>query len=561
MPARPLLAWLHAPVNDRGIHFAQRGNGWEFWSYQRLASLACRAAHGFVEAGVRERDHVCLILRSGPEFVATFFGTILAGAIPSPVAPEIAFQNPDIYAEHLAGIFETARPAKVITHPDLLPGLLDATGNGQPITAFEDLVRPIDEQADMPGRGRAELAMLQFTSGSSARCRAVKVPFEALETNVAAIRRWLHWTEHDPFASWLPLHHDMGLVGALICSVVGQSDLWLLQPEHFIRKPLRYLQCFGAFGATLTVTATFGLDYILRKVHPGALEGLDFSRWKGMVVGAERIGAGALDEFVKLLAPFGFRRRVLRPAYGMAEATLAITGLPMEEEWSGIAVQPSSLSLGSKVVRCTEERGGSVVVGCGRPLDGVTVSIAGEENSPMPDFTVGEIIASGASVAAGYLQHSGAYTLTQFSNGVLRTGDAGFMVEGQLFVLGRLGDSIKVRGMVVFCEDLEVALAGGIGVPRERMAALLGLHQGIPTVVLVFERFQEQWREPAEAIVRGFAPEAVVVLLDAEKGAIARTSSGKPKRRLLWRSFIGGTLPGRIVKPQPAESPLGARID
>jgi acyl-CoA synthetase (AMP-forming)/AMP-acid ligase II len=557
MASRGLLAWLHDPVNDRGIHFARRGKDWDFWTYPRLASLACKAAWGLVETGVREGDVICLILRSGPEFVATFFGAMLAGAIPCPVAPEMAFQDPGGYAEHISTVFETARPSKAVTQRDLLSGIPPSakeTG-GHQMLVFDELLSSIDTPPGFPVRRLADFAMMQFTSGSSAPGRGVKVPFEALEANVEAIRRWLHWTEDDSFASWLPLHHDMGLVGALICSVVGGSDLWLLEPEHFIRNPLRYLQCFGEFGATLTVTATFGLDYILRKIQTKALEGLDFSGWQGMVVGAERIDARSLDEFFKLLSPFGFRRRVLLPAYGMAEATLAITGLPLDEEWTGVAVESSSLSLGRKVVTYGAGNGGHVVVGCGRPLEGLAIAITDDENRPLPDLTVGEIVVRGTSVAAGYLQDSDASALTQFSDGVLRTGDAGFMSDGQLFVLGRLGDSMKVRGRVVFGEDLEVALAG-IGVPRERLAVLLGLYRGSPTAVVVIEKFQNRWQAQVEAIVRYYAPDAAVVLVDGPKGSIGRTSSGKPKRRLLWSAFVAGNLPGRIVGPQATSFPV-----
>ena len=557
MHNRALLAWLHDPRGDHGIRFAQANDNWDFWGYPRLASLACRAAWGLLESGVREGDVICFIFRSGPEFVATLFGAMLAGCIPSPVAPEMAFQDTSLYAEHLSGVFETARPSRVVTHRDLLSSLPDSvkkTGSYQ-VLVFDELVDQIDQAPELPNRRLADLAMLQYTSGSTTHCRGVKVPFEALETNVQAIRHWLRWTEDDPFASWLPLHHDMGLVGALICSVVGNSDLWLLQSEHFVRRPLRYLECFGKFGATLTTTATFGLDYILRKVQPNALEGLDFSGWKGMVVGADRIDARTLDRFFNLLSPFGFQRRVLLPGYGMAEATLAVTGLPLEEEWSAVTVAASSLSLGEKVAITRTPKDGHMVVGCGRTLDGVEIVVTDDEDHPLPDLTVGEIVVRGASVAAGYVQQHDVSILTQLSKGVLRTGDAGFMVDGQLFVLGRLGDSMKVRGCVVFGEDLEVALAG-IGVPRERVAALLGTHKNTATAVVVFERFQTHWQAEAEAIIRRFAPEASVVLVDAPRGTILRTSSGKPKRRLLWRAFVNGTLDGNVIEREPANSPV-----
>ncbi len=559
MASAQLLEWLEDPNPNRGIYFAQSGEGWDLWSYARLAEITRRVAHGLTEGGIGEKDVVCLALRSGPEFVATYFGTILAGAVPAPISPISLLQNPLAYRDYLTDTLAKSRAALLVIHKH--PPVDQSDPAAGAITAkvwtFDDvLARASDRKSRSTGRS-SELAMLQFTSGSSGSRRAVKVPFSALETNINAICRWLQWTHDDSFASWLPLHHDMGLVGALLCSIVSRTDLWLLQAEHFVRNPMRYLRCFGGSGARLTVIPNFALDHILRKVSPEDLVGLEVSQWRGMVIGAERIDPRSLEAFCQLLAPIGFRRSVPLPAYGLAEATLAVTGLPMGEQWVAKSVVASSLRMGSKVVSSAsgDERISHAVVGCGRPLDRVSVSIMNEGRT-LPDGTVGEIVVSGESVTEGYLEARDSPSWTTFSDGRLHTGDAGFLVAGQLFVLGRLGDGIKVHGRIVFAEDLEIDL-GAIGIPRRQVVVLLGFHHGRPTAVVLCETLQQAWTQRMREILRFRVADAVLLLLDAPKDTIVRTSSGKPKRRLLWSYFTAGAFAGFPViseTPSPGAS-------
>jgi acyl-CoA synthetase (AMP-forming)/AMP-acid ligase II len=547
----PLLAWLQAPRNDKGIYFAQTGERWDFWSYARLARLSARAANGLAEAGAEQNDVVSIVLPSGPEFVATFFGAMLAGATSSPLAPPSVFQDSATYAQYVGNIFATARPKIVVSDRRFLHSVAASASVAgvRRALSFDELCPEASQEACWPPPKSAELALLQFTSGSSGRGNAVRVPFGALESNVAAIRRWLRWTSDDPFASWLPLYHDMGLIGALVGATVSRSDLWLLQPEHFIHSPLRYLRCFGEFGARLTVSASFGVNYIARRIRPEALRGLDFSQWRGIVVGAERIDARALHDMYALLSPFGFNRCAFLPAYGLAEATLAVTGLPLGEGWTEAAVHPESLSVGRQVaVAPHPEVTHTPVVGCGRPLNGVEIVIVGNDGQIVPDGWVGEIVARGASVATGYLSAEGSPSSTRFTDAGLQTGDAGFVLEGQLFVCGRLGDSLKVRGRVIFGEDLEAAV-WRLGVPRERVAALLGVHEGAPTAVLILEKLTH-WPLSLEAVIRQHAEGAKIVFVEASRGAILRTTSGKPKRRELWRAFVEGLLPGLVITRQ-----------
>jgi len=187
------------------------------------------------------------MMESGPEFVGAFFGTLLAGAVPSPVARPNAFQNVSIFREHLGGVFRSTEPKLLVVSSCSvkrleLRGLLP---NNTQLVEFEDLVAPDQTNRSWESPDPASLALVQFTSGSRGVGRAVRVSYQALEANIHMIRQWLQWSPEDGFACWLPLYHDMGLVGALLCSVTGQSPLWLLKPEQFIRNPLRYLRCFA----------------------------------------------------------------------------------------------------------------------------------------------------------------------------------------------------------------------------------------------------------------------------------------------------------------------------
>lgn len=532
-----LLDWLDAPGADRGIRFADRDE-WHFWSYHRLAVLCHRMAAGLAARGVRRDDVVVIVQRSGPHFVAAFFGALLAGAVPSPVAPPVAFQTPQRHREHLAGLLAAARPAAVVAGAELLAELAPLAGLAGQRRIFtpEQLL----EDAPTPARDRSpgELALLQFTSGSSGSPRGVRVPFAALESNVAAIRRWLHWTEQDATASWLPVHHDMGLIGCLLTPIVARGDLWLMRPEHFIGRPLRYLRCFAGAGVRQTAMPSFGLEHVVRRVRPEQLEGWDFSGWRAAVIGAERVDPNVLERFHTLLGPHGLAPETLVPAYGLAETTLAATGVPLHTEWREVAVEPASLSPGSPVVHAPAGTGGHRAVSCGRPLDGVEVTVAGEDGVELPDGRVGEIVVGGTSLAAGYTDADPSASLSRFASGRLHSGDAGFRLDGELFVLGRLGDRLTVRGHAVFAEDLEAAL-GEAGLPLRRLAVALGVRRGEPTALVVLEEpTAAAAAATARHVVRRRIEGAAVAVLLGGHGTVPRTSSGKPRRRILWNSLV-----------------------
>ncbi len=550
MAHRRVLAWLEDPDAQHGIKFARRAGEWETWSYAELAVAVRTLASGLVALGVDRGDRVVIVLRGGADFVTALFGVMAAGAVPCPVAPPMLFQDGTTYASHLSGVLAATEPAVIVTAPDFVDRLAVLAPFAKMTTAA-DLIGHGDPDAIPVVRAPEDGALLQFTSGSSGAARGVRVTFDALEANIHAIRHWLGMTAADVTATWLPVHHDMGLIGCVLTPVVNGSDVWVLQPERFLRDPLRYLRCFGEAGATLTAMPVFGLEYIARRVQPASLEGLDFSAWRGLIVGAERIYPSALERFEALLAPFGFRSRAFLPAYGLAEATLAVTGLALEDQWRAVVADPRPVALGAAVWPTAE--GGQAAVGCGRPLAGVQLEMVDEDGESLKEGHLGQIVVRGLSVAAGYvgLRHSASQTT--ISAGTVHTGDAGFVLDGELFVVGRLGDSMKVRGRTVFAEDIEAALIDA-GIPRSRVAVLLGSSPAGARAVILLERAEDSWLALAASVLRRTAEGAKASVLAVPSRTIERTTSGKPKRRLLWRALVDGRLAGVNLPDAPVRT-------
>ncbi|MFD8203427.1 AMP-binding protein [Streptomyces sp. NPDC059701] len=537
---RGLLDWLDDASAERGLYYANRGDGWDFWSYRDLRDLVLRTAAALRARGVGDGDVVALVQRSGPGFVATFFGALAAGATPCTIAPPFAFQRADEYERHAAHLLGTVRPRIAVCDEESqerVRKVAAVTDLPEPVV-FDELVagaEPLEGPLPLP-----ETALVQFTSGSSGFSRGVRISAEALRTNLTGMRRWLGCAPELPAISWLPVHHDMGLVGFLLNVVVTGFDGHMLQPDDFIRSPQRYLRRISEQRIAMTAMPNFGLSYILRRVRPADLEGLRFDSLRCVIIGAERIDPKVLDDVHALLGPHGLDRGALLPAYGSAEATLAVTGLAPGEGWS--TREPDEGDAGSLA--------GTVVVGCGRPLKDRTVTIVSEDGDALPDGQVGEIVVSGVSIAEGYVGDAGTASGTSIGDR-LRTGDAGFLRDGQLFVIGRLGDGLKVNGKMVFAESLETLLHQR-GIPERRVAVLLGVRDGRPTGVAVFAGVQDGWRRAAHEVLSEWLGDAELLAVEVPRGGIAVTSSGKPRRRVIWKALCGGTYE-ETVRPLTAE--------
>jgi fatty-acyl-CoA synthase len=551
-PAGPLLHWLQAPRPGHGLRFAHDG-GWSEHDYPGLAEAVRTLAGRLQGSGLAREDVCCLVLPTGPGFVTGLFATWLAGGTACPIAPPAPFQEDTAYVGQLASVFRAARPAQVLTSSGNQPLVDRALGQA----ALPVPVLLVSDDPPAPGGCRAvapaEVALLQFTSGSSGRPRGVEVTAAGLAANVAGIRDWLGMGPADGTASWLPLYHDMGLIGCLLTPVVNQSTAWLMRPDQFIRDPARWLECLGDGRAVCTASPTFGYAYTVKRVNPGRLAGLDFSRWKAAIVGAEPLDARVLQRFGQLLAPLGFRGFL--PAYGLAEATLLVTGRRRGDAIKIVHPDWSQAAFGERAPLQGQATLGEVsgddlpgwLVSCGRPWPGTEVRILGAGGTPVPDGHLGEIAVRGPSVAKGY---RGGDTVgsSRFDGAELRTGDAGFLLGGELFVAGRIGDSLKVRGRTVYVEDLDVKVRKATGLGPGRAVIVSSASQGRPGVALVAEASPGPWVATALEVLRAeIGPEPSIQVITGSRGLIARGSSGKPRRRHMWQQLQAGRLKGTIA--------------
>lgn len=548
-----LLEWLEDPDAGRGLHFAG-DDGWSSEPYPRLARLVAGTGAELIDLRLPAESRVCIVLPSGLEFVSAFLGTLYAGGTPCPIVPPNILQDPDEYVTHAADIMRAARPALVVADRDLRP-LVNRAAERAGLAQRVQILSFESEGAPPGPRPPAELALLQFTSGSTGPPRGVRVPRESLEGNLEMIWRWLGMTRADGTVSWLPLYHDLGLIGCLLTPIAHQSSLWVMRPEQFVRDPARWLEPLGRGQAVITAAPSFGYGFAARRIPPERLEGLDFSAWRGAVAAADRLDPAAMARFTSRLEPHGFDRRAILPAYGLAEATLAVSALypgavtrALRLDWSSIAFG-EEVAVEDEALVCDPEigDGSGWLLSCGVPHPGVSVSIVDDDGRPLPDGHLGEVAVRGEYLAAGYDGDPGDRAGT-FLDGELRTGDAGFLHRGDLFVVGRMGDSLKVRGRTVYMEAVEARLATATGLSPGRCVVFGGADEDAGTLVALVEEEPGPWVEPAaQALESAAGADAGIKILAGPRGSIERTSSGKPRRRPMWQRLLEQRLEAEVV--------------
>lgn len=558
-----LVDWLDSPDSIRGIRFAAEDGTWSAkTTYAELAADVHTAAARIADAAPAPGQRLLVCCGDPRHFVAAFWGTLVAGHTPTPLMPPTVIADPAAYVRRFAGIADVADPALVLsdaTTTEALGPALEATG-----LAGRTLELDIDsEVAAAPARPPAELSLLQFTSGSTAAPRGTKVTHDNLERNVEMITRWLRWTAESPGISWLPLFHDMGLIGCMITPVIRQSDLWLMTPTTFVRSPETWLDPLGREGVTMTAAPNFGYAYARARLERRDLGGYDFSSWRIAMSGAERIDPRQVSRFIRWLAPHGFRPDAFVPAYGLAEATLAVSGKHAGAPARFLQLEAPTLRLGDRVATGAEAgiddaerigRGEGWIASCGAPVAGVEVAILDAEARPLPEGHLGEIVVRSPSVASGYLNDEAA-TAERFRDGGVHTRDAGFLAGGELFVVGRMADSVKVRGETVYMDDLEARLTARFAIKPGSYVVVGGPRQGDrePVVAMVAELEPGEWSEQcAELLSEAVGGSLTVEVYAGPRGSLMRTSSGKPRRQPMWSALVGGDLPVERIVALPS---------
>ncbi|GAB4217019.1 MAG: hypothetical protein OHK0022_58860 [Roseiflexaceae bacterium] len=505
-------------------------------------------------------ERVLLLYPPGLDYIAAFFGCLYAGAVAVPAYPP----NParlERTLPRLQAIVQDARPAIALTTAQIA-GFAEVLGMQVPefhaVQWFATDTLSDEQAADWraPTIESGTLAFLQYTSGSTSTPKGVMLTHGNLLHNSELIHQGFETEPESRGVFWLPFYHDMGLIGGLIQPIYCGGTSMLLSPVDFLQRPLRWLQAISRFGATISGGPNFAYDLCARKVTPEQLAQLDLSSWRVAFNGAEPIRAETLDRFVETFGPCGFRREAFYPCYGLAEATLMVTGVsteaaPLVGDFDANALERS------RAIPVDGDPRARTLVASGQPRQTMAI-VHPESLTECAPGQIGEIWVSSGSIAQGYWNRPeesqrsfGARLADQPEAGpFLRTGDLGFVHGGELFVAGRIKDLIIIRGRNHYPQDIELTVERSHPTLRPGCGAAVAVEVAGEERLVVVQEVERQYRTIDVEAVADAVRQAVaqnhelnvyaVVLL--RHGSIPKTSSGKIQRHACKAGFLDGSL-------------------
>jgi fatty-acyl-CoA synthase len=488
--------------------------------------------------GVQPGDRVALIVVDEQEFAAGYLSAIRAGVIPVPLYPPVNVLQLDGYLARLRRICELTE-ARVCMTSSMMSTLLASAELPCPVLEFPVLheADPLDEP--LPVANADDIAFLQFTGGSTGDPRGVVITHGALVRNVRAIIETIEIApERDRTVSWLPLYHDMGLIGFLFTPLMAQFDAVLMPPLQFIRNPLAFLREMSTFGGTIASAPNFAYALMTRYADRAAQAGIDLSRWRYAGCGAEPIRPEVLRAFARAYSPLGLRADALAPGYGLAEATMVVT---MPRPGTGLITTTTPDEQSKRGEKRMVER-----AAVGTPVSGVELRVVDETGADVEAGCEGEILVRSTSQGSGYYRDPEA-TAATWRDGWIHTGDLGFIRDEQLYVTGRIKDLVIVNGRKYQPHDIEDAAQTVPGVRPGNVAAFAVERTDGEGVQIVAELKPEiaaddALRSAISQSVQARIGVPVVGVAFLERDALPKTSSGKLRRRATAALFAEGDL-------------------
>ncbi|MBZ4418501.1 fatty acyl-AMP ligase [Myxococcus sp. RHST-1-4] len=565
-----LLRWrAESKPQARAYTFLTNGEDQEqVWSYADLDRHSRAIAATLQEYGAAD-DRALLLFPPGLEYVGSFFGCLDAGVAAVPVYPP---QNEQTLAR-LLSIIADAKPRFALTTSEILESV-KAFSEAYPVLkeirwiAVDALAAGIEQRWKSPHLTGDSVAFLQYTSGSTATPKGVMVLHRNLLANEEMVRQGFGNDEHASVVGWLPLYHDMGLIGTVLQPMYLGSQGVLMSPWAFLQRPVRWLRAISKYRGVVSGGPNFGYALCVRKVKPEQREGLDLSSWKVAFNGAEPVRADTLELFARTFAPHGFQRAALYPCYGLAEATLYVSGGAGMEPYRTLSVDAGALERNRAVDAAPDAAGARTLVGCGRAWAGGQVRIVNPETSePCADDVVGEVWVSGPHVTQGYWGRDELNAETfqarirghEAEGSFLRTGDLGFQRAGELYVTGRLKDLIIVDGRNHYPQDLEQTVEAQHEGFRLGCCVAFSVDQANEEKLVVLIEVDRKYTppgegqgahvlDPRETLKKVRQAVAAAHSLDVHElvllqhGEVLKTSSGKVQRRACRTKYLEGTL-------------------
>ncbi len=550
----------YAAQGGTGLTFHdRRGRLDRCLTYADLRMQARAVAAGLLGRRLARGDRVGIVAETGPDFVIAFFACQYAGLVAVPLPAHSGLGNRDDHVTTLRNVIRSAR-VRLVLAPDPVSGAVEDAAADLPVERVTTVVALMQEAAAesaLEPLGAGEISHIQYSSGSTRRPRGIRITQDALMANArAVVRNGLNAGPGDRAASWLPFYHDMGLIGFLVIPVTCQLSVDYLTPEAFARQPMQWLHMISRNRSTLAFSPDFGYELCTRR--PRQIESLDLSCWRVAGVGGERIRPGTLAGFAEMFEAVGFRREAFVPAYGLAEATLAVSFGALGQPPVVDLVDRRKLAEDGVAERVNgDPHAAGCFVGCGAPMPGYRVEIRDGAGGRLPERTVGRILIAGPSLMEGYDAAGPEADDGLCVDGWLDTGDLGYLAEGRLFIVGRQKDLIIVNGRNIAPQDLEWHAERANGQLRNRdtaaFAVLDATGREVP-VLLAQTGVQEDGRRAAlrkelhAAIFRATGIDCRIVLVPPR--SLPLTSSGKLNRahaRRLYRSGAFDEVPAEAA--------------
>src|ERR1700722_2877706 len=533
-----------------GARFVAPSEEATFYPYQDVLRRAQQAAANLQARGLRRGDRVALILSTSIEFFDALLGVQLAGGIPAALYPPFRLGKLDEYFARLRKMLAKIGARYLITEGRIRkllgPGVvgvqsLEEVFEAKELQSSSGRWQPVDVDPD-------QAAFLQFSSGTTVEPKAVMVTHPNLLANLTMMQQCLVYRGEDEIDNgcvcWLPLYHDMGLVG---CSYLGIDDpgtVTYMGPDTFLARPAIWLRTLSRYKSAISPAPHFAYSLCATKIKDAEMDGVDLSRWRAALNGAEPIEPDGIQRFTERFARWGFQPTAMTPVYGLAEAGLGVTFTGLDELprfsefsreglWNGGTANPGP---------------GRRIASVGRQLPGVEVAIFDDREQPVPEGGVGRIWVKGPSITKGYWE-SPELTANMIHGDWLDTGDLGFFYQGELYIAGRAKDLIIIRGRNYAPQEMEELLLDVEGVRKGCVAAVSTLIEGEGEQLIILaekdprsKRAEEEVRtEISHCILKGrsLKPRDVELL---EPGTLPRTSSGKLRRSEALRQFLAGEL-------------------
>ncbi len=557
------LRWHAERTPDRThIHLRLEDGTERAITYGELLAGSSAVAAGLRAIGVAAGEPVALMLRTESAYFEAFFGALLAGAMPVPLYPP--FRRDEIleYARRQQAILRNAGARVLVTFPEAerLAALIRAqVPSLDTITTVERLAAERSGAVPEPSIGAQDAALLQYTSGSTGAPKGVPLSHANILANIRAIGEAIAVGPVDVTVSWLPLYHDMGLIGAWLGSLYFGVPIVLMSPLAFLARPARWLWAIHTHHGTVSPAPNFAFDLCVHKIADDEIAGLDLSSWRLAFNGSEVVSPETIDRFTRRFAPYGFKADAMCPVYGLAESSVGLTV-------SALGQRPRV----DRIARAPFERARELhpappgdahplqFVSCGRPLPDHEVRITDASGRPVGNRVEGHIRFRGPSVTRGYFRNPRA-TSAVLHEGWMDSGDLGYWADGDLFITGREKDLIILGGRNVYAQEIEDTTATVAGI-RKGCVAAFGVHDpalGTERLIVVAEtRERDSARRDAlrqlvlDRLVTavGVPPDVIVI---ADPGVVLKTSSGKIRRSAMRDAYANGTLGhGRSVARQ-----------